>query len=850
MKTKLFCICLTLISLTASSQSVVLSDIAQMLNEYYQYYPIEKIQLTTDKEVYKPEEVIWFSMLITNTTGQIVEPISSDVQVGLYSGDGVRIIGHNFKSQKGMMKGDIAIPKGLHEGRYVLVASPASASRANEAFYKLIYINPKNEEAFRLKETTVPTLLVPGKSNNYTFVMEEMDGSPAKNEKLQAELYHQQELVLKQKIKTNSDGKTTVDLSLPDKAFESPLKLTILTKRDELIFSTVLPVKNEQLNVCFYPEGGQLVAGTPQKLGFSVHNELGQPVSVAGEITDENGTRIGQGSTSIPGFGVFPCVFEKEKQYRLRLTSELGENQTFALPKVKETLGLALVRTDADFIYLNLVPATQKPETIHLLANKGENILWASEVELESPMRLKIPNTDFPNGVSLISAFNEDSEMLASRLVYLEKKGKSVLELNAPEKVKAGEVFKFTFESGTPADETPALNLTISADEENLNWPNHWEAWLLFNSDLSKELTDPESLLETKNLETTMNYLLVANRMKNFDWNSITHFDREREQNRHQQSGLFGQVVNKNNEPVPNAKVSFINAQNMQILNSSSDENGEFYQQAINADKLEDFAIKAIGPDGSEDLKVTFKKTLAEQISDQVQSFLQTYATLEQAQFSSDFYQKNRNLFTKIKIDPEDREMAEPAYKKYLQTATSLLEVLKVIKPYRLDGDKIIFPGGTNSINAQDGALIVIDGQKMGTSASVLNSLSPYDVETINVSTSPVEIQRYTGLNSVGLIEIWTKRGETIKQVELQPAEDIFEGDYRIPRDFWLRKSENPKQQSTTLFWSPAVTMNPNGRSEFEVAAGQVLGKFIIRGEMVKSNGEVTKIQKTIEVVP
>jgi hypothetical protein len=86
--------------------------------------------------------------------------------------------------------------------------------------------------------------------------------------------------------------------------------------------------------------------------------------------------------------------------------------------------------------------------------------------------------------------------------------------------------------------------------------------------------------------------------------------------------------------------------------------------------------------------------------------------------------------------------------------------------------------------------------------------------------------------------------------VELQPAEDIFEGDYRIPRDFWLRKSENPKQQSTTLFWSPAVTMNPNGRSEFEVAAGQVLGKFIIRGEMVKSNGEVTKIQKTIEVVP
>ncbi len=850
MKTKLFSILLLLISLTTSSQSVVLSTLAQKLNDYYQFYPIEKIQLITDKEVYKPEEIIWFSMLITNTTGQIVEPISNDVQVGLYSSDGVRIISHNFKSQRGMMKGDIAIPKGLREGKYVLVANTSAASKSNEAFYKLIYINPKNEEAFRLKETDVPEFLIPGESNNYAFTVEEMNGNPQKKEKLQAELYDQEELVLKQKIKTGAQGEATIDLAVPDKAFENPLQLVVSSKKNELYYSTVLPVKNEQLSICFYPEGGQLVAGTPQKLGFTVHNQLGQPVSVTGEITDEDGTRISQGSTSIPGYGILPCVFEKEKQYSLRLTSELGENQTFALPTIKEGLALALVRTDADFIYLNLIPSAQEPETIHLLANKGETIVWASEVKLESPMRLKIPKTDFPNGISLISAFNEEGEVLASRLVYLEKQSELALELNAPETVKAGEVFKFTLEARHQEEASPAVNLVISSAEENLLWPSSLEPWLLFNADLSKQLTETQNLLDTKSMETTMNYLLVANQMKNFDWNSIIHFDREREQNKYQQSGVFGQVFNKNNNPVPNAKVSFINAQNMQILNTSTNENGEFYQQAINTDKLNNFAIKAIGPDGSEDLKVEFKKSLAEQISDQVHLFTQKHAALEQAQFSSDFYKKNRDLFTKIRIEPENREVAEPAYKKYLQTATSLLEVLKVIKPYRLDGDKIIFPGGTNSINAQDGALIVVDGQKLGTSATVLNSMSPHDVETINVSTSPVDIQRYTGLNSVGLIEIWTKRGERTEQVELLPAEDIFDGDYRIPRDFWLRKSENPQQQPTTLFWSPAVQVNPNGRSEFEVTAGQVLGTFIIRAEMIDSNGQVFQASKTIEVIP
>ena len=189
MKTKFLSIFLILASLTASSQRAVLSDLAQTLNDYYQFYPIEKIQLSTDKEVYTPEEIIWFSMLITNSTGQVVEPISNDVQVGLYSADGIRIIGHDFRSQKGIIKGDIAIPKGLHEGKYVLVASTSIASKANEAFYKLIYINPKNEEAFRLKATTAPAFLTPGESTNYTFMLEEMNGNPAKNEKLEAELF-------------------------------------------------------------------------------------------------------------------------------------------------------------------------------------------------------------------------------------------------------------------------------------------------------------------------------------------------------------------------------------------------------------------------------------------------------------------------------------------------------------------------------------------------------------------------------------------------------------------------------------------------------------------------------------
>ncbi len=175
-----------------------------------------------------------------------------------------------------------------------------------------------------------------------------------------------------------------------------------------------------------------------------------------------------------------------------------------------------------------------------------------------------------------------------------------------------------------------------------------------------------------------------------------------------------------------------------------------------------------------------------------------------------------------------------------------------MIKPYRLEGDRIIFPGGTNSLNAQDGALIVIDGQKVGTSSSILQAINPNDVASVNVSTSPVDIQRHTGLNSVGVIEIETKRG-TIDQeatTPTEPEEQLYQNGQRIPRDFWQRRAKFPETQPTTLFWSLGVHLSQLGHAEFEVATNHVIGKFLIRAELVNADGNLIRIEKPIEIIP
>jgi hypothetical protein len=99
--------------------------------------------------------------------------------------------------------------------------------------------------------------------------------------------------------------------------------------------------------------------------------------------------------------------------------------------------------------------------------------------------------------------------------------------------------------------------------------------------------------------------------------------------------------------------------------------------------------------------------------------------------------------------------------KKYGYTPDqNIFDIIRQVKPYQLMGSKILFANtGINSFSYQEGALIVIDGVKMGTDSGILNSVPVTDIEKINVYTDPSDVLRFTGLNSSGIIEIISKKG-------------------------------------------------------------------------------------------
>ena len=147
--------------------------------------------------------------------------------------------------------------------------------------------------------------------------------------------------------------------------------------------------------------------------------------------------------------------------------------------------------------------------------------------------------------------------------------------------------------------------------------------------------------------------------------------------------------------------------------------------------------------------------------------------------------------------------------------------------------NQIVFYGSENSINAQGGALLVLDGQQLGTDVSAIQSISTSEVDYINVSTNPMDIQRYTGLNSVGVIEIFQKKAP---QITTQTTGKLNIGN-QANKAFQAEPANARRDIRTTLQWIPELKIGETGEAEITVTAGKVLTDFIIEIQGMGANG-------------
>ncbi len=829
----------------------VLDQISEKLPAGLNALPLEKVYVMTDKDVYTPGEIIWFNALAISRSGFEARNLGGEINVNLYDATGKFITGDRYKSGQPQTAGDLKIPEILPLGVYYLAAFSPLHLDPEEAFVKTIYIDQAYESEPVVSLASPDKVYPSGSKAGIELKISGHDGSPVDRFSFDFAIIHKGNTIASGKLRSDK-GSALIDAALPSVAGNEPVILTLSHPKNLWMYKYALKTDSDSIRVTFYPEGGNVVAGAVSKMGFYTTHHGGNAVDLEADVLDSEGNVVSKASTLVKGFGVFPFRMDPGKSYSMVITSEYGKGQKFPLPEqTRDKIALSVTQTDMDAVYVDLYAPDDSPRQVSLAVTEKFNMVWAASFQLVRSARVKIPVADFDPGIQMISAFDPAGKLLASRLIYTPEKNQLNISV---EPVVENQQVRITVATtnGSNAPSPASFYMTIS-DESRISEPEQTlKSTFMFNSELKNHVPDMARLINSQaNLSMAVDYILIANQLKQFNWDEILHGSAGSDPDAFlSMKGIRGKVTTKRGEPVAGASLTMMNSRDMQMYSAVADEQGNFLFPSVNPVHISDFNINVTDSRGRSGFDIAIEPSMAEKIGERVARMnrVQPLGMGMRGQ-NPGYFEKNQGIFTKAPSNvrpyqPAPQRVKSDSYKTLLQTATSLMEVIKAIKPYSLSSGQIVFPGTINSINNQSGALIVLDGQKMGTQADILNTINPQDVESINISLDPMDIQKYTGFNNVGVIEIVTRKGvENIGVAGTGPTQEVFYQDgFRIPRVFLSTESlqgKSGKDLRTTLFWNAEMRTDRSGKTTFSVPLSQIRSGFKIFVEGFDNDGNM-----------
>jgi hypothetical protein len=823
-----------------------LPKISQQLADYFGTYPKVKVFVVTDKTQYKPGETVWFRAFVTTGNNLPVTGDGPDLYIKLFDKKGFAVMQDIYKLRNGVTPGDFVVPQTLRKGNYALVAYTSAATSPEEISTTILHINPLYANQLVAEVHAKDSISTSGKKNELQLELRDISGEIQKRSSLRYQIRKGAEVIDKGKFKTDDIGKAVIPFTLPEKSNAEPFICELSDNNDQWNQEIFLPTDLDPVSIKFFSEGGNLIAGTPSKVGFYAFNKWGVPVNVEGSVIDQNGKSLCIIQSFSNGVGLFTMPTVEKQKYKLVLSGNTGKNQSFDLPDVLDAgLALSVVKTDAEFITSNLVFSDKQKHSIALVVNQGSNIYWAADLEINGMGRIKIPTENLPHGINQLSVFSADGNLLAHRIVFIDKKQElKISVVPGQSNLKAGEKMKVKIALSNENGQPVSGNVCISVSDQfrNQNANASIDDCFLFSDELETPIA---AFLESSKGKISnsamMDVFLIANNLKGYDWERILKYKAESTaESNSGESGISGIVMDKNGKRIGKAKVSLITDKNMQLHTTTTNADGRFTFPSLSADNKDGFSVKATDAEGKHELEVIVNKNLTDRISDFAVQTIQKYNLTETVKFAHENYFKNNpDLISKVPKSIKPITSTFDSQRKMLETATSILDVIKATKAYRITNNQIVFVGFENSINFQGGALIVVDGQQLGTDISVISNIAPTDVDHIFVTTNPMEIQRYTGLNSVGLVEIFTKKTRLTDSFSGQEVKsDKHDGIYRVPNQFQESGSIQNKQ-STTLLWNAEQAINSSGQFEFTVTAGQVFSDFLIEVQGITPDGRL-----------
>jgi hypothetical protein len=824
-------ICLLAFGLQPSSAQEVNPSLKK-LNEIFARGAIDfaknKVFIKTDKDIYSPGEKIWFKAEIFNC---LTEAISDEPElIVMLKGENGEVIADNkYLILNGFCDNELTIPSWAVEGNAYLVAYTPKATKTNDA--SLAAIKPIIINSFRKNDYVIDCKLnkcVYKPGDDAKIEIELVSLTPGlKREKIIVTLYDQNQKIFSDRFLLQVNEKNEVKIKLPEKISNGLYIEVALTGKNILAQKIPVYTTEDNISIEFYPEGGTLLANNIQRILYRATDPFGNPIDISGSVYDQHGNQAGAGKTMKKGYGLINLMPMPNQKYYFKIDDEYGKDLEYEIPEAQTDGSVfSLIKTEDSTLRASVFTCGKYTnETLTLAAISNGKIVFTTEMSGSSKNNLKIATSSLPIGVVNFVIFAADGKILSERMVF-----------NTPNREINIDIDTHYKPSDKNGEAEIIINLSkfIARFGESKVDIRVVDKFNLFNYAQPGQFSFLKYPLQTAIPKTVLdiyltNLELIANEIKHYSLNELLsgkdYFKQEAGKN------ISGTVIDKNRKGVPNATVMALQSNNFSQASTTTDGKGRFKFDGVA--RSEDIIVKAFSSMGKKSYTVhldqTFDESLEEIILHESLRAKQGFNANEMI----DYYRRNKELLKLTGTEyREPKQEKQTNAEKLLMSGSTILDVIKMTKPFRLEGNQIVFYGSNNSLNYQSGALIVIDGQKMGTDITALNSVNAFDVKSINISTNPVDIQRYTGLNSVGLIEITTRTKTSDFVMEDKDAGfhnvEIFDAE-KIPHNVW--------RYQTTLLWKNGIPADENGKVVLKLSVSEIQSEFVVLVDVESADG-------------
>ena len=473
--------------------------------------------VSTDKPIYHEGERVYIRGVLLNAADH--KPLSSghsaNATMEIKGPKGDTVASGNAQTTDSVWGCAWDVPRGQAGGEYTLrITYPWDGYAPAERKFEI-----RAYRAPRLKSqiTFLRDGYGPGEKVNATLDVKRAEGGIPEGAKVTVSAVVDGRDISGGTAKVGADGLCHVSLDLPHHIPRGEGTLALIIEDGGVVetASKTIPILLQTVDVQLYPEGGDLIAGYPNRVYVEAKQPNGKPADIVAKLISKNdGGTVAAMRTEHEGRGRFTFTPHAGSSYYLSISQPAGIKTTYTLPAVK--LAGAVIQADKN------VFAKDEPISVHvgstehavrITLSKREVELASTSIKLQKgvvqPVALHVlPNVD---GVLTVTVWDTKGAPLAERLVFRQPASQLNITIKPDSKTYIpGERPKLTVKTtdlqGKPTSAVVGLTVTDDSVLEMVEKRDQAPRLpvMLFLEPEVKDLADAHVYLDPKNAKAPL----------------------------------------------------------------------------------------------------------------------------------------------------------------------------------------------------------------------------------------------------------------------------------------------------------------------------------------------------------